>query len=210
MFDFHQPTLDPDGEYDDGRVQEYIEGLMAAFAASEEAQRLPPDRANWVHPLLSFGFNYVGVSPAGMTRGDYEEVLFELFPRKVSTDSDQAESIIVEHRAFWTFAARQYAAANAATMLAVLNAGAVDRLRNALSNPANFGMAKSMFMTGSQGGFDMTTEEGLAAFTAAYNARLQTGSKPSPLLRQLPTDALKKQRKAKRKQRQAKKQNRSR
>lgn len=210
MFDFHQPSLDPDGEFDEGRIHHYVEGLMAEFAASAEAQRLPPDRMNWVHPMLSFGFNYVGVSPADMTRHDFEEVLFELFPRKVSTDAAQAESIIAELRAFWTFAARQFAATNAATMLAVLNDGAVERLRRELANPANFGLAKSMFMTGSQSGFDMTTHEGVAAFTAAYNASLQTGSKESFATRRPPTDSLKKKRKEKRKQRQAKKQNRCR
>ena len=210
MFDFHQPSLDPDGEFDEGRIHHYIEGLMAAFAASAEAQRLPPDRMNWVHPMLSFGFSYDGVSPADMTRNEFEEVLFELFPRKVSTDADQAESIIAELQAFWTFAAREFAAANAATMLAVLNDGAVERLRTELSNPANFGMAKSMFMTGSQSGFDMNTQEGLAAFTAAYNASLQTGSKGSPTMRHPTADSLKMKRKEKRKHRQAKKQNRSR
>jgi hypothetical protein len=210
MFDFHQTVLEDDELYDDGRVQAYIEGLTAAFAASEEAMRLPPERTNWVHPLLSFGFNYVGVSPADMTRNDFEEVLFDLFPRKVSTDADAAESIIVELRAFWTFAARQYAAANAATMLAVLNDRAVARLRTALSNPSNFGLAKSMFMTGSQGGFDMTTQEGLAAFMAAYNESLSTGPPLPPLPRAMTSDAKKKQQKAKRQQRQAKKQNRSR
>lgn len=209
MFDFHQLSLDPDGEYDEDRIQHYVHDLMAAFNASTEAQSLH-DRQNWAQPMLEFGFNYVGVSPADMSRDDFEEVLFELFPRKVSTDADQAESIIVELRAFWTFAARQFAASNATTMLAVLNDGAVERLREALSNPANFGMAKSMFMMGSQGGFDMTSNEGLAAFTTAYNASLQTRPKESAVMRPPPPDSLKKKRKEKRKQRQAKKQNRSR
>ena len=51
--------------------------------------------------------------------------------------------------------------------------------------------------------------DGGAALTAAYNARLQTGSKESLVTRRPPTDLLKKKRKEKRKQRQAKKQNRS-
>jgi len=209
MFDFHEPGLDPDGEYDEDRIRQYVDGLMAAFNASTEAQSLQ-DRQNWAQPMLEFGFNYVGVSPVDMTRNDFEEVLFELFPRKVSTNADRAESIIAELRAFWAFTARQYSAANAPTMLAVLDHAAVNRLRSELSNPANFGLAKSMFMTGSQQGFDMTTAEGLAAFTTAYNASLQTGSKESLPMRQPTADSLKKKRKEKRKQRQAKKQNRSR
>lgn len=41
-----------------------------------------------------------------------------------------------------------------------------------LSNPANFGMAKSFFTMGTQAGFDMTTQEGLDAFMLAYNSAL--------------------------------------
>jgi hypothetical protein len=210
MFDFHQPNPDPDGEYDEDWIHDYIDGLMAEYTGSTEAQRLPQDRLNWVHPMLSFGFNYVGVSPGDMTRNDFEEVLFELFPHKVSTGADQAESIIAELRAFWTFVARQYAATNAATMLSVLNDNAVNRLRTELANSANFGIAKSLFMTGSQSGYDMTSPEGIAAFTAVYNASLQTGSKVSIVMRHSTANSLKKKRKEKRKQRQAKKHNRSR
>jgi hypothetical protein len=72
-------------------------------------------------------------------------------------------------------------------------------------------MAKSMFMLGSRSGFDMTSNEGLAAFMAAYNASLQTGPEESPAMRPHPSsDSLKKKRQDKRRQRQAKKQNRSR
>lgn len=212
MFDFHERNLG--GEYDEVRTQRYINRLMDVFYESAEAQSLR-DRQSWVQTMLEYGFNYVGVSPANMTRRDFEEVLFKLFPRKVSVEADQAEIIIVGLRAFWAFAARQYAAANAPTMLAVLDHNAVNRLRSELSNPANFGMAKTFFMEGSQQGFDMTTAEGLEAFTTAYNANLQTGPKESLPKESLPMrqpteDSLKKKRKEKRKQRQAKKQNRPR
>ena len=111
MFDFHQGVSDPDGEYDEGRIDDYSNDLLIAFNASDEAQLLS-DRQNWSQLMLEYGFSHVGVSPAKMTRRDFEEVLFEIFPRKVSTGADQTESIIAELRAFWTFAARQFAARN--------------------------------------------------------------------------------------------------
>ena len=215
MFDFHQGVSDPDGEYDEGRIDDYSNDLLIAFNASDEAQLLS-DRQNWSQLMLEYGFNHVGVSPAKMTRRDFEEVLFEIFPRKVSTGADQAESIIAELRAFWTFAARQFAARNAATILACLNDRAEERLRTELSNPANYGMAKSMFMIGSQSGFDMTSQEGLLAFQMAYNAKLQAGQidplprgglqveRSSPLTH----DQMKQKRKDKKRQRENKKRNR--
>jgi hypothetical protein len=48
-----------------------------------------------------------------------------------------------------------------------------------MQNPANFGMAKSFVMLGRARGFDMTTEEGLLAFTEAYTSDLSASAPPS-------------------------------
>ncbi len=39
-----------------------------------------------------------------------------------------------------------------------------------MNDPANFGMAKSFFMSGQSAGFDMMTEEGLKTFMHAFNS----------------------------------------
>ena len=44
-------------------------------------------------------------------------------------------------------------------------------MQNELANPDNFGMAKSFFRMGQLAGFDMSTPEGLAAFTLQYNSQ---------------------------------------
>jgi len=219
MFDFHQPLFDSDGEYDDDRVHSFVAGLLTEFAASPEAQSLaaPP---TWLRPVVELGIVHMGVLPGEMTRDDFEEVLFEIFPHKVSAHAEVAESVIVELRAFWTFAARQFDIANATPLLTVLNATAAARLYSELSNPSNFGMAKSIFMAGSEAGFDMASEAGLAGFMAAFNGNLlaahafplESGERlPLESLRPVPTaGALKKKRKEKRTQRQAKRRNRSR
>ena len=50
--------------------------------------------------------------------------------------------------------------------------GMVARLEAELSDPTNFGMAKSIFMSGTNSGYDMTSEAGMAEFMAAYNQSL--------------------------------------
>lgn len=45
-----------------------------------------------------------------------------------------------------------------------------------MSNPANFGMAKSLVMLGQERGFDMTSEEGLNEWMQTYNAELASGA----------------------------------
>jgi hypothetical protein len=157
-----------------------------------------------------------------MTLSDFNEVLFQIFPRKVSVEADQAAPIIAELRAFWSFLARQYSLENAREILETLDDSAVCRLHDKLADPANFGMAKSFFMMGSQAGFDMTTQEGLAAFQMLYNTKvlgnrlgsqqperqqaMKTLALPEPERRDF--DELKKKRKEKKRQREAKRRNR--
>jgi hypothetical protein len=133
--------------------------------------------------MIDLAANYNGVAPATMSPSDFDEVLFELFPRKVSVEPEQASAIVNELKAFWQFLHRQYGLGNAAEIEATLGPAAVKRLERELADPRNYGMAKSFFMAGKQAGFDMTTEEGLAAFQLIYNSQLANGG---PLPASLP------------------------
>jgi hypothetical protein len=222
MFDFHQSLHDEYGERDEDKFYEYVDGLMAEFVESPEAQPIRErfGGCGWAGTMMEFADNYIGTSPAEMTRRDFEEVVFELFPLKMSTEPDRAEGIIAELRAFWSFVLRQYGANNARAILEALDDTAGNRLYQLLADPANYGMAKSIFLLGKQSGFDMTNPKELAKFSAVYNAelaaihcvppevtRLTEGPNLPPLQR--PTgEELKKRRKEKRKQREAKKRNR--
>lgn len=183
MFDIHQSPKGEYDEWDDGLVDDYCNGLMEAFAASPEGATVAAQYGGVgrAHSFLYYGFNYVGSAPPEMSRRDVEEILFELFPRKVSADPDTAGEIIGEMRAFWEFLRRQYGLANATGILQVLGDDAERRLARELARPQNFGMAKSFFMMGKQAGFDMTTQEGLDQFMLAYNAstaRNRMGARP--------------------------------
>ncbi len=185
MFDIHQKIFDSDGEMDEALAGSYREELFEAFAASPEALSVIEKcgRLAWTDLMMEYSFNYLGATPATMTRSDFEEVLFDLIPRKVSTSPDKAEQIVAELRAFWGFVQREYNLANAKKVLAVLDYRAAGRLQRELANPAKFGMAKSFVMLGLEAGYDMTTAEGMAEFTAVYNASLggmPVGQLPSP------------------------------
>lgn len=226
MFDIHQPVFDSDGEFDEDRSYEYVEKLMSEFAESPEAQ--PIIEANgsvaWAASMMEYGISYVGATPATMTPGDFDEVLFELFPRKVSAEPERAGEIFKELRAFWAFVGRQYGLANAERIRAGMDDRAAKRFEKEFADPANFGMAKSMVMSGMKAGFDMTTPEGCEAFRQAYNASLPINSPPPtfPGMFAPPIDLgfeslparpqgaeLKQKRKDKKRERQAKKRNRA-
>lgn len=160
------------GEYDDTLARQFNAELLERFVDSEEYQRLDCDSL-WTDPVLGYAADYLGVSVSEMSVGDLNEVLFELFPRKVSCDSESAAEIIAEQRAFWTWLDREFHLANAPQCLKALGGDAVAELEDALSDSDNFGMAKSFFMMGKELGFEMNTPEGLQAFTLVYNAALR-------------------------------------
>jgi hypothetical protein len=176
MFDIHRPFCDPDeGEIDWERVEE----LVDLFFDSPEAQQFDEEDTDWVWLMIEYSLSYPGVELPDMTTQDMGEVLFSLFPRKVSTDPEAAPEIVRQLKAFWRFLGREFHLANAPEILTLLDSGAESRLRKELDDPRNFGMAKSIFLMGQQAGYDMTTEEGANAFMEAFNAR-QLGGMPMP------------------------------
>ncbi|HWG45083.1 MAG TPA: hypothetical protein VN688_20100 [Gemmataceae bacterium] len=220
MFDIHQSIFDPDGEIDSERVESYIDGSMREFVASAEAQPVFDQYGNggWPAMMMEYAIDYLGVTLPEMSLANFNEVVFDLFPRKVSTEPESAPSIVAELRAFWHFLQREFGLANAKPILASLTDAAARRLEKALANPANFGMAKSFVMRGIEAGFDMTTEKGIAEFTALYNSRLPGGGASEideippafPFVELPPSPLSPKQRADKRKKRKAQRQARKR
>jgi hypothetical protein len=220
MFDIHQTICDQDGEIDDERVAKYIDGLMQEFVASAEAQPVFDQYGDsgWPALMVEYAVNYLDKTPSKMLLADFNEIVFELFPCKVSTPPESAPSIVAELRAFWSFLGRQYGLANAPRIVASLTDAAARRLERELANPANYGMAKSLFMGGIQAGFDMTTQDGINEFMNEYNSSLpdlgaEAGADMPPKLPfvELPPSPLSpKQRAAKRKMRKAQRQARKR
>ncbi len=182
-FDIHQQVFDRDGVPLEKKAQKYREQLMELFVQSPEGQALRQEdiEPGWADMLLDFSINYLSVTPPQMTAGDLREVLFELFPRKVSTTPDEAEGIVREFRAFWTFMQREFQLANAAECLKTLDEKAARRLKKELDNPANFGIAKSFVMMGLQRGFDLSSEESINEWMETYNAELAAGGPHIPL-----------------------------
>jgi hypothetical protein len=120
--------------------------------------------------MIHYAITYPGVIPPTMTTGDLEEVIYDLFPRKVITERGDGAEIIQELRAFWHFLQRVYQLPQARQMLARLTPQAARRLERELQEPANFGMAKSFVLLGKEAGFDMESPEGMRAWVEAYNA----------------------------------------
>lgn len=165
---------------DEEAVGHYIEHLMGLFAASPEAQALSKPgeflRLFWVDSFLDYAMTHVGVSPPEMTRDDLGEVLFDLFPRKVSTlEGFDGEEFMRMLRAFWSFLKREFDLPNADACLQFLDDRAARRMDREMNDPSNFGMAKTMVMMGAERGFDMTKQADVERWTAIFNEEMARG-----------------------------------
>ncbi len=173
MFDIHQQLFDEDGNRNDDEIADYIDDLTTEFTDSPEAQPIMETygEIGWCQSMMDLSINHLGSTPAEMTVHDFNEVVYDLMPRKVTIESEYAFEIIAELKAFWKFVARQYGLQNAQQIYDSIDETAADDLEAELGDSSNFGMAKSFFTMGLAAGYDMTTEAGLLAFQAAFNSR---------------------------------------
>ena len=179
-FNIHQQIFDRDGLPLEKKARQYQDDLMQLFEQSPEGQALWNEgiEPGWASMMMDFGIHYLSVTPPQMSPDNVRQILFDLFPRKVSASADEAPDIIRELQAFWQFLQREFHLENAAACLAVLDEKTARKLKKEMSDPANFGIAKSFVTMGMQRGFDMSSEEGINKWMATYNAEIAAGAGP--------------------------------
>ncbi len=193
-FDIHE-DLGSDGDIDEERALAFEEELVRQFVASEEGVPLGLD-AHWARGLLEHARKYHGVTVTELTPDVVEDVVFVDFPRQVSCEGNEAPAIVASVRAFLAFLERAFGLGGMAQCAAVLGKSAEAKLRQRLSDPRYFGMAKRFVMAGMKAGYDIRTREGADAWMRVANSRLSNGSAPRPASK--PDPAKKDKRKAQR------------
>ena len=183
-FDFSPDLIDEDGEFDEEEVNEYFETLQEQFAESPESEALGDSETSYIRLLLSFGRDYFGALPTTFTEGELKEILFDLIPRKVTMEADQAVPLVREFQAFFRFLHREFSVASAARLATICDESAAKKLKLKLSDSSNFGMAKSFFTAGRAAGFDMTSKDEIDEFTTQYNQQL---AQPRATIDEAPT-----------------------
>jgi hypothetical protein len=176
-----------DTEYDERAVFRYIEQLVALFEESPEGQALlaQEEGANlwWADAMLEYAMTYVGVSPPEMSANDLREVLFETFPRQVSTPGGfDGEKVVRTLHAFWSFLKREFGLPNADACLQLLDDRTARRMNKEMNDPSNFGMAKTMVMMGTKRGFDMTKQEDVDRWMETFNQEIIPSMETSPVI----------------------------
>jgi hypothetical protein len=186
--------LDAIRDYDEAidALEDYIEELVTEFTQSPEGQAYLEAHSDaqesvgsWIDSLLHFGYAYESVTLPHMTKQTVDAIVTRLFPSKITLmDDSDADATIPELIAFWEFLKRSYKHPQATRILTFLKE-IQPKFKGIMTDPKNFGMAKSFVTAGMTAGFDMTTEAGLRAFQAQYNESLQASNAPPPGLEML-------------------------
>jgi len=180
VFDITTSIFDEEsGEISEELLGKYVSALSEEFVESPEFQALSDHpQSNFLHIYLDYAARHLGLSAGDMTYVDSNEILFDLFPRKVSIDAADASVVISEIRAFWQFIDRTRNLPVAAEILDGLGDDAESELEDMLSDASNFGMAKSFVSMGKKLGFDMSSQAEMSQFIAYYNATLVPRQSP--------------------------------
>jgi hypothetical protein len=174
-FQIHARLVTDEGDFDEEAAEQFEDDLTELFASSPEWRALAAEgvELRFARAIIQYLRRYEDVSPAEMTDIQFETVIFEIFPEKFSIEPTEARAIILEARAFCRYLARAYGLENARAALATVEGDdAVEALEAALSNPENWGMAKSVVMQAKARGFDFSSEEGVEKWMASYEGSL--------------------------------------
>ena len=180
-FDINQlDGVDPGSDKAEQALGKYQDALIGRFVDSPEGKahaRVDPGVGSWAAQLIYYGWGYIGVTLPHMTVKDVEEIVTELFPRKISLSSpEDADGAIPELIFFWEFLMREYKLSQADSVVRFLQK-IQPEFKGMMNDPEKFGMAKSLFMMGQSAGFDMTKQEDMDAFVNLYNAGLSLEQK---------------------------------
>ena len=143
-FDIRQ--LDRLEEYNEEAFDAYQDALLNLFLDSPEAEAHMaeyPDAGFWAAQFMYYGYAYIGYTLPKTTRAVAEEIITEVFPRKISLLSPKdADDAIPELKAFWQFLKREYKLRHADAILGFLRQVEPD-FKGIMNDPSRFGIAKS-------------------------------------------------------------------
>jgi len=162
------------------------EDLLEQFHASPEHAKVKEPH-DWASLMLEHAHAFFGVRVDELTPVIVEDIVFFSFPSKVSCPPEVAGSLVTELRAFFAFLERERLCPEAAACGRLFDDDAEDTLRDRLADPRSYSMTKAMIMAGFEAGYDLSTEEGLAAWLGQASDMLEGGNGEPRQLRAVPS-----------------------
>src|SRR5260370_42702822 len=135
----------------------------------------PGADADELHALLDLMRDYLDIErPADLGQGDLEELLLDVYPRKITVlDRADTEDTIPPVRDFLTYLGESgQLAEGAAGQLERELDRIAPRFADAVMDPSNWGMARSIVQAMAADGVDMGDQAAMDRWIAAYNTRV--------------------------------------
>lgn len=190
------------GKLEDELLRHFLASPEGTGRADAESCRL----------LMRVAADQFGITVASLRAAVLREILFDIFPRQVSIEATAAQGIVEECRAFFAFLGRAYGFEQAEACRRVLGDHAAQRLAEELADEGNYGMAKSLLMSGLREGGELDSPEAVEAWLREFEASPLASSFHLPgdgaWARPQPKGAARAKKKARKAARKARKKNR--
>jgi hypothetical protein len=164
-------------DYDDAEplLDDYIQSALEDFAESKTGKahiKQYPEGGGWIGIFIEMAYIYGGYTLPKMTKGNVQEVMEYILPRKLTLlDPSETDDAIDELAAFWTYLGETYGLRSAKAIVKYLRS-IENEFPQWMFASERGGIAKNFIMQGMEAGFDMTTQEGVEAFQQQYNQNL--------------------------------------
>lgn len=159
-------------------VSDPVETVLKELAgwaeqAERTGRRLGGD-ADEARLLLDLLRDYLGIGLADLAEGDLGELLLEIYPRKITVlKADDVDGVIPTARALLTFCRDTgRLSTSKATRLEAELEEIEPRFADAVMNPANWGMARSLTQAMSADGIDFSDQAAVDRWISEYNGGL--------------------------------------
>jgi hypothetical protein len=185
-------------EYED--PERWAQELAGRFMESEAAGKLDPelfeDAGFIIYNLLVYAWTYTNGSPEKLDEYTLEQVLLEVFPRKITAERDLFEKVAPVTEVFLRWLESEGILANTFSLVETVRGWADTIVANGM-NPQYWGMAKSFMMQARADGVDTQDEQAMQRYIAECNLRrmerklsaqpdIRDLSPPMPIVEQSP------------------------
>jgi hypothetical protein len=154
---------------DRAALAELEQDLAGAFLLSPEAATL--DSMSSYEQLFELARTGFGRTVLSLEAAQLAMLVFEVLPRKVMLEAEDAAPVVADLRLFYAFLDRVFALPQARACLEILGEGAAEKLAEAIASGEHFTREKAILLKGTKAGFDMYTPEGIQAYVAFKKAQ---------------------------------------
>lgn len=173
--DCYAKEAQPSGEDEMDAGLRRAEDLANRFLQSPQAAQLPgellEDAGSIAHRVLEFAWVYTGCSLEEIDEPALEEVLMDVFPRKVTAERAFFEKIAPVTESLLQWAESEGILADTDRLIRTVHRWA-DAIVAKGMDPQYWGMAKNLAMQMQADGVDMGDQKAMQRYIAEYNLRL--------------------------------------